>query len=75
MPLFPVLNVIAIAFMVGVIVLLATTDSGRNAFYVGAGALVLLTAAYFGFVRGVGREPIVLPPHTVDQRSGDSSRV
>ncbi|WP_242612883.1 amino acid permease [Janibacter limosus] len=75
MPLFPVLNVVAIAFMVGVIVLLATTDSGRNAFYVGAGALVLLTAAYFGFVRGVGREPIVLPPHTVDQRSGDSSRV
>ncbi|WP_245634560.1 amino acid permease [Janibacter limosus] len=70
MPLFPVLNTIAIAFMVGVIVLLATTDAGRNAFYVGAGALLLLTAAYFGCVRGEGREPIVLPPHTVDQRSG-----
>lgn len=77
MPLFPVLNAIAIAFMIGVIVLLATTDDGRNAFFVGAGALVLLTAAYFTFVRGEGRKPIVLevgtsPDH---QRSGDSSRV
>lgn len=77
MPLFPVLNVIAIVFMIGVIVLLATTDDGRNAFFVGAGALAVLTAAYFLFVRGEGREPIVLEVGSspADQRSGTSSRV
>ncbi|MGO1167659.1 MAG: amino acid permease [Janibacter sp.] len=69
MPLFPVLNAIAIAFMVFVIVLLATTEAGRDAFLVGAGALVVLTLAYFAFVRGDGREAIDL-----DQRSGVSSR-
>ena len=60
MPLFPVFNVIAIAFMVGVIVLLATTEEGRDAFLVGSGALVILTVAYFAFVRGEGRQPIDL---------------
>lgn len=61
MPLFPVLNAIAVAFMVFVIGVLAMTEGGRNAFYVGAGALVLLTIAYFGLVRGQGREHIELP--------------
>lgn len=70
MPFFPVLNAIAIAFMVFVIVLLATTEAGRDAFLVGAGALVVLTLAYFAFVRGDGREAIDL-----DQRSGESSRL
>ncbi len=60
MPLFPVFNVIAIAFMIGVIVLLATTEAGRDAFLVGAGALVVLTIGYFAFVRGEGRQPIDL---------------
>ena len=73
MPFFPALNVIAMAFMVGVIVLLATTESGRDAFYVGAGALVLLTIAWFTLVRDEGRAPIVL--EEADHLSGDSSRV
>lgn len=73
MPFFPVLNVIAMAFMVGVIVLLATTESGRDAFYVGAGALVLLTIAWFTLVRDEGRAPIVL--EEADHLSGDTSRV
>lgn len=60
MPLFPVFNVIATAFMVGVIVLLATTEAGRDAFLVGSGALVILTVAYFALVRGDGRQPIDL---------------
>lgn len=60
MPLFPVLNAIAIGFMVFVIVLLATTEAGRDAFLVGAGALGVLTAAYFALVRGDGRRPIDL---------------
>ena len=62
-----------LTFMVGVIVLLATTEDGRNAFLVGAGALVLLTIAWFALVRGEGRRPIVL--EDAGQRSGDSSRV
>ncbi|WP_068423447.1 amino acid permease [Janibacter terrae] len=74
MPFFPVLNSIAIVFMLGVIVLLATTDSGRNAFYVGAGALVLLTLAYFTLVRGEGRAPVDLPAHTIEQRPDVGSR-
>lgn len=61
MPLFPLPNAVAIVFMVGVILLLAATEDGRNAFLVGAGALVILTVAYCGLVRGRGREPIVLP--------------
>src|SRR5690606_5380980 len=40
MPLFPLLNAVATAFMVFVVVLLAMTESGRDAFLVGAGALV-----------------------------------
>ena len=67
MPLFPTFNVIAIAFMVFVIVLLATTDAGRDAFLVGAGALVVLTVAYFALVRGEGRRPIDLEEHPGDR--------
>ena len=73
MPFFPILNVIAMAFMVGVIVLLATTESGRDAFFVGAGALVLLTIAWFTLVRDEGRAPILL--EDAAHLSGDSSRV
>ncbi len=60
-PAFPVLNAIAAAFMLFVIVLLAMTEAGRSAFFVGVSALVLLTAAFFGFVRGKGRERLTLP--------------
>ncbi len=60
MPFFPVPNAVAVAFMLGVILLLAMTESGRHAFIVGSGMLVLLTAAYFAFVRGRGRERMTL---------------
>lgn len=69
-PFFPVPNVLALAFMAGVILLLASTEDGRSAFLVGAGALVALAIAYAALVRGRGREAIVL-----DQSSGESSRV
>lgn len=62
MPAFPVLNAIAVAFMVFVIVLLATTADGQSAFLVGAGAVIVLSLAYVVFVRGKGRERIVLTP-------------
>ena len=44
-----------------------------NAFFVGAGALVLLTIAWFTLVRDEGRAPIVL--EDAAHLSGDSSRV
>lgn len=79
MPLFPLLNAVATAFMVFVVVLLATTESGRDAFLVGAGALALLTLAYVTLVRGRGRERIELPgretSEAATQASGVSSRV
>ncbi|WP_084342647.1 amino acid permease [Janibacter corallicola] len=61
MPFFPVPNVIAIAFMIGVILLLAMTEDGRHAFVVGAGTLVVLTIGYVALVRGRGRETTTLP--------------
>ncbi|MCB4208824.1 amino acid permease [Arthrobacter sp. UM1] len=68
MPLFPVLNLLSMAFMVFVMVILALNESGRVAFYVGVGALAVLTVCYFAFVRGKGRERIDLQPrHTVDK--------
>ena len=70
MPFFPIPNAIALAFMAGIVVLLASTDSGRDAFLVGAGALALLTLAYLGLVRGRGRDRIVL-----EQRRDERAKV
>ncbi|GAA1353176.1 MULTISPECIES: amino acid permease [Micrococcaceae] len=61
-PLFPVLNAIAIAFIVFVIVLLALTEGGRSAFIVGVSALVILAIGYALFVKGHGRERLILTP-------------
>lgn len=74
MPLFPVLNAIAIAFMVFVIVLLALTEDGRHAFLVGGGALVVLTLCYLTLVRGRGRHHIDLEPYTEEATLTPSPR-
>ena len=52
---------VALAFMAFVIVLLAFTPDTRIALSAGLAWLVIMTAVFFAFVRGKGRERTVLP--------------
>lgn len=55
MPLWPWINVLALAFMAFVVVILAFTESGQSALIVGAVWIVLLSIAYALFVGPQGR--------------------
>ena len=75
MPFFPIPNVIAIAFMLGVILLLAMTADGRHAFVVGAGTLIVLSIGYVALVGGRGRETTTLPTNARYAPAGPRSDV
>ncbi|MBG6084876.1 amino acid permease [Zhihengliuella flava] len=60
-PLWPVLNYAGLAFMAGVVIILAFSDSGRMALIVGAVWLTLLLLGYRYFVGAAGRTRLELP--------------
>lgn len=63
-PLWPTASWLTVAFIVCVIVLVGIVPDSRPALWVGLVWVALLTACYFAFVRGAGREPHRLVDHT-----------
>ncbi|WP_200329658.1 amino acid permease [Leucobacter sp. L43] len=62
-PLWPVASWLTVAFIVGVIVLVGIVPDSRPALWVGLVWVACVTACYFAWVRGDGRQPY----HLVDQ--------
>ena len=62
-PLWPVASWLTVAFIVGVIVLVGIVPDSRPALWVGLVWVAGVTACYFAWVRGDGRQPY----HLVDQ--------
>ncbi|APF40885.1 amino acid permease [Neomicrococcus aestuarii] len=62
LPGWPYLNYIAIAFMVGVMVILAFSAAGRTALIVGLSWMALLTLAYFFWLPKSARQRVELEP-------------